>query len=267
MWTSFACVLALGLPLAQNGDLEIVNVRGTYGFLGAQRPPTGVIPGDVFHFAFDIKGMKLDAKGKASYSLLMEVRDEKGELIFKEGPRNAMVQNFLGGDLLPCSAQLEVPLQSKPGPVTLRVTITDRTTNKKAVFEGKGKVLPADFGLVRVGTFADAPGNIPSSPVGVIGQTMYLNFSLINFKRDTKSKQPNVHLALRILDEKGKSTLPENLTGDINENVPEDGKMIPLNFGITLNRVGQFQVELTATDKMSGKSSKVNLPLKVASPN
>ena len=113
MWTSLLCLLALGAQPDRGGGLEIVNARGTYGYLGAPRPKGGVLPGDVVHFAFDIKGMKQDAKGKAEYSMLMEITDEKGEVFFKEGPRNSVAQNYLGGDLLPCAAHLEVPPGAK----------------------------------------------------------------------------------------------------------------------------------------------------------
>ena len=40
-----------------------------------------------------------------------------------------------------------------------------------------------------------------------------------------------------------------------------------MQFGITLNKVGNFTVELEATDKISGKSAKVHLPLRVVSLN
>jgi hypothetical protein len=211
--------------------------------------------------------MTADAKGKAEYSLLLEVIDSKGQTHYKEGPNNAVAHNLLGGDLFPCAAHLEVPLKTPPGDYTLKVTITDQASKKKAVFQAKGKVLPPDFGLVRVGTFADAAGNVPTAPVGVIGESIHISFSVIGFQRDKESKQPKVHLELRILDEKGNPTTKEALTGDVKDNIPEEVQMIPLRFGLTLNKVGQFAVELTATDKLSGKSAKVTFPLKVMSSN
>ena len=74
MWNSLTCLLALALPAAQGNELEIVNARPTYGFLGAERPKTGMLPGDVFHFAFDIKGMTTNAKGKASMTRMFRKR-------------------------------------------------------------------------------------------------------------------------------------------------------------------------------------------------
>jgi hypothetical protein len=259
---SKACLLLLTFPLAQPGDLEVSNARGTYGYLGAKRPPTGILPGDMLFFAFELKGLKVDAKGKASYSLLTEVINDKDEVIFKEGPRNAVAQSILGGDSLPCAAHLEVPTTTPPGAYTLRVTITDRTTDKKAVFEKKGKVLNPGFGLVRVGLSADPAGHVPSPPVGVVGQTVYLNFSVIGFKAGKESKQPKLHANLRILDDKGKSTLADPIEGDITE-AAEGSKLVPIHYGMTLSRTGEFQIELTVTDKLANKSAKVTFPLKV----
>src|SRR5689334_22919339 len=109
-------LIALATAGAQDTSLEIVNAHSTYGYLGAPHPPMeGRLPGDTIFFTFDIKNMKLDGSGRASYSLLVEVTDDKGNLIYKQGPTNAVAQNYLGGNSLPCSAHLDVPLDCTPG--------------------------------------------------------------------------------------------------------------------------------------------------------
>src|SRR5947209_9655093 len=108
---------------AQDAPLEIANAHATYGYLGAPHPKVeGRLPGDAIFFTFDIKNMKLDDSGRASYSLLVEVTDDKGNLIYKQGPTNAVAQNYLGGDSMPCSAHLEIPLDSVPGIHHFKVT-------------------------------------------------------------------------------------------------------------------------------------------------
>src|SRR5262249_2475419 len=83
---------------AQESALELANLRGTYGHLGAVRPKgPGILPGDVAHFTFDIKNLKLDENGRALYSVAIEVRDDKGQLFFEQKPLNAVAQNFFGG--------------------------------------------------------------------------------------------------------------------------------------------------------------------------
>jgi hypothetical protein len=263
MFTALALALALGGPGAQNGKLEIANVRSTYGYLGAPRPRTGRLPGDIAHFAFDIKNLKLDEHGRAYYSVAMEILDPKGEIFYKEAARNATAQNYLGGNSLPGTAQLAVPLDTSPGEYTLRVTIHDRKSNQTAKFEGKGVVVPKAFGLVRVGTFADREGKVPAPSVGVVGSTLYVNFAPVNFARDKSSKQPSLSVKMRVLDDKGKPTFAEPLTGKANRDVPEDLAILPMQFGLTLNRAGNFTVEIEATCELSSSATRVTLPLRV----
>jgi hypothetical protein len=192
----------------------------------------------------------------------VEILNGKGERAYHLGPINSVAQNFLGGDSMPCAAHLEIPKDAAPGLYKMMVKITDRKSKKSAVFTAPGKVLPAGFGLVRVGTFADAETKSPRTPVGAVGETLYLNFSLIGFSRGD-GKQPDVALSLDIKDADGKSTLPSPRTGAVNQGVPPDQDLVPMTLGFSLNRAGRFTVELQATDKLSGKTSKVNIPVHV----
>jgi hypothetical protein len=158
---------------------------------------------------------------------------------------------------------MEVPLDAAPGEYSMKMTITDRATDKSVTVTGKGKVLPADFGLVQVGTFADREDKVPTPPVGVVGQTLYLSFSVVGFPRDKVSKQPDVLLSLRVLDDKGKPTFQAPLTGELKKGIEEGLKVVPMQFALTLNRTGHFTVELTATCRICGKSSVVSFPLRV----
>jgi hypothetical protein len=254
-----AGVFALLLPDA----LEIVNPRATYGHLGAVRPKDGILPGDTAHFTFEIKNLKLDDAGKASYSIAIEIRDAAGKLFFEQKPYNSIAQNFLGGNTLPCSAHVEIPLDAKPGAVAWKVTIVDRTTKKAVVLDGKGKILPADFGIVQVGLFADADGRVPMSAVGVVGDSAYLRFSAVGFGLGKDSKQPNVHVSMRIVDDKGQATLAKPITAAIDAGLTAQDRFLPLQFGVTLNRAGRFTIELVAEDRTTGKRAQINYGIRV----
>jgi hypothetical protein len=263
MNAALVCLLALAPAAKAERPLEIVNPKGTYGHLGAPRPRTGVLPGDVYHFRFDVKGMTLDSKGRASYSLLVEVLGEDGKELFKLGPHNSIAQNYLGGDLMTCTARMEVPPETPPGEVTMRVVLKDRTDGRKTTFQTKGKVLPADFGIIRVGTFADTVGGTPVAPVGAVGSSLYVNFAPVGFARDKKTGQPDLDVSLHVLDEAGKQTMPNPLTGRANADIPEAAKFVPMQFGLTLNRAGSFTVVLNATDRLTGKTAEVRFPIRV----
>ncbi len=184
MLQSLILLVGMSAVGADDAPLEIANAHATYGYLGALRVAAkGRLPGDIVYFAFDVKNMKLDETGRASYSLLVEVTDDKGHLIYKQGPTNAVAQNYLGGNSLPCSAHLEVPLDSVPGTHHLKVTITDRSSNKTVSLKRTGNIRAPDFGLVRVACFADRETKVPAASVGVVGESLYISFAPIGFAR------------------------------------------------------------------------------------
>lgn len=257
-------LVVLCLAGGQAAPLEVTNPRTTYGYLGATRPKlAGVLPGDTAHFTFEIKNLKLDPAGKASYSIAIEIRDAAGKLFYEQRPYNAVAQNYLGGNSLLSAAHIEVPLDAKPGAVDWKITIKDRTTNQTAMIAGKGKVLPADFGIVHVGLFADVDARAPMSAVAAVGATAYLQFSAVGFSRAKETKQPNVNVSLRILDEQGKPTMAKPITGTINTSVNADHPFLTNKFGLTLNRAGRFTIELTAEDQATGKRSQISYSIRV----
>jgi len=254
----------LGVGAGDSGKLEITNPRSTFGHLGAVRPKgKGILPGDVAHFSFDINNLKHDAKGQVSYSVAIEVRDGNGDLFYKQAPANAVAQNFFGGTALPCSAHLEIPLGAKPGMYSWTVTIEDRLAKQSATLKGEGAVLAPDFGLVRIGTYADAEGKVPVPAVGVVGSTLYVNFAAINFARTKKDKQPDLAVEMKILDENGKATFASPITGHVKSDIPENLKIIPLHYGVTLNRPGRFTVQLSARCELCDKNVTVSIPIRI----
>ena len=265
MTHAFAPLVAL--TLLAGGDPaapEIVNPRPTFGYLGAPRPKgAGILPGDVGHVSFEIKNLKRDSNGRHAYSIAIVITDEKGHVIFEQKPYNSVAQTYFGGTTLPAAVRIEVPLDAKPGAVHWKCTVTDRNTNKSNEITGTGKILPADFGLVQVGTFADAESRFPVAAVGVVGGQIHVGFGVTGFGRGGKEKQPNIKVSLSIRDSKGKLTTAKPLTGEVNKDIDPEVRVIPLHFGLTLDQAGQFTLELTAQDQTSGKTSTVQIPVRI----
>jgi len=266
MWVSVVTAVLLGLGSGQTGKLAVANDRLTYGHLGPPRETAKYLPGDIIYLIFEVQNMTFDGDGKASYAVGLEILDAKGTPLHKQQPRNATTRNYLGGTTLPCAANMQVPLESAPGNYTLRVTVIDSATKKAVQTEHKIEVLPKGFGLVNVGTSADPDATIAWSPVGVVGDSIYLNFSTVGFARDQKTKQPYIKASLRILDEKGQPAGAAKMHGEAKSDVPDNLAVVPMQFGITLNRTGRFTLELTATDMLTGKTSMVSFPVRVLTP-
>src|SRR5438105_2839387 len=126
MWKLLAVAL-----LSAGQAPEISDPQSTYGHLGAARPMGGgMLPGDVAHFNFLVKNLKLDENGRASYSVAIEIRDDQGKLAYEQKPFNAVAQNVFGGNSLPVSASMEVPLDAPPGRLHWKVTVKDRATDR-----------------------------------------------------------------------------------------------------------------------------------------
>ena len=256
--------LIVCLSAVQDDNLEITNPRRTYGYLGAPRPKEmGILPGDTAHFSFDIKNLKMDESGKASYSVAIEIRDENGKVFYEQRPYRTVAQNLFGGNSMPCSAHVAIPVDAKPGVVDWKVTVIDRATKKSAVASGKGRVLPLDFGIVGVGLFSDPEARVPMSAIAVVGDLAYLHLATVGFQRSKDSKQPHVEVSLRVLDETGKPTTAKPIVGTINSNVDPKEQFLPVQFGLSVTRPGRFTIELTAQDKLSGKRSQVSYGLRV----
>src|ERR1043165_10174824 len=99
------------------------------------------------------------------------------------------------------------------------IPLKDRTTKQTVTLSGKGKILPLDFGIVQVGFFADPEARLPISAIGGVGDAYYLHFALVGFERAKESKQPDLAVSMRILDEQGKPTRTKSLTGKVNADV------------------------------------------------
>ncbi|MFO0865427.1 MAG: hypothetical protein U0744_12380 [Gemmataceae bacterium] len=254
--------------VAQSGPLEVTNVRPTVGPLG---PPVskavreqGRLPGDQAWFAFEVKNAKTDAKGKAKIGLSYEVTDSDGQPIFKEGPVVGELFDFLGSGSFPGTMNLDVPLDSKPGIYNVKLTITDLEAKKDAVFEAKGKVREPEFGIVRVGVYGDPLGRVPSPAVGVVGQNLFIRFAAIHFGK--AEKKSHVEATLKVLDSEGKNVLVYGQTRKLSGGIVPDSPYAPGDFGLTLNRVGEFTVEIHAEDKVANKTTKTSFPLRVVAP-
>jgi hypothetical protein len=263
MWTSVAIATVLSLTPSQGGQLQLTNERATYGFLGSVRKETKLLPGDVFFLAFDIEGLSVNKEGQVRYSMGMQLKDSKGQVVFGQQPKDLESVNSLGGNSLPAFAAAEVGLQSPPGVYTMNVSVTDKISKQTKTLSHKFDVVKQDFGIVRLSLSYDPQGQTPAPPTFVAGQSAWVNFAVVGFERDGKTKNPDLVLEMRVLDDKGQPTLPKPNVGTAN-NVAAAHQVIPMFFLLELNRAGKFKIELKATDKLAKKSVTETLDISVA---
>jgi hypothetical protein len=253
---------ALCLAANQAGGLALTDARVTHGILGPARKDARFLPGDSLYLTFTIQGISADENGKVLYSIGTEVTDSGGKAVFRQPPQDREAINALGGDQLPAFAQVAVGQQQPAGEYTLRVAVTDRATKRSQTLEQKFEVLRPDFGLVRLSATADAEGQVPASVVGA-GHSLWVNGAVVGFQRGGAAQQPNVLLELRVLDGNGKPTVAKPFAGTINKDVPAQDAALPIQFLVSLNRPGQFTVQVKATDQTAGKTVTQSFPITV----
>ncbi|NBT60832.1 MAG: hypothetical protein EBT02_03520, partial [Planctomycetia bacterium] len=210
--------------------------------------------------AFDIKGVKSDAEGKVSYSLLTEVMVD-GRLEFKHESKDIDAIDSLGGNVLPGFSQLNIGLDQPDGKYTVKVTATEKKTKATASVVQEFILSKAELGIVRIRTTADRDEKVATA-IFSTGEDLWLNLSIVGFARD-KSKQPNLKISMEILDSDGKPTVQKPPVAEISKGVAEDLDLLPLQFYVSLNRAGKFTIKLKVMDQVSGKSSSLDLPLEV----
>jgi hypothetical protein len=263
MWRSAILFAALSMVPGQGGKVVLTNVRLTHGILGPARADAKLLPGDSLYVFYDIDGITFDSTGKAQYSVGLEVANSQGKTIFKQEPRQLEAHNVLGSARLPAHAHIDIGVDQPAGDYTLKVTVTDRASKASQGLAQKFTVLPKGLGIVRFRITGDQDGQIPLPAVGVLGQSVYLHAGLVGFERDKSKKVPAVQVEMRILDEKGKPTLPQPFAGEVGHDVSAKALSIPLQFLLPLNRIGKYTIEVKATDLVSKKTATLAVPYTV----
>jgi len=258
MFTTLALTAVLAAAPAQ--ELELKNVRTTYGVLGQKRTVDEYMPGDVLIIAFDIEGLKVKEDGRVQYAMGMELnRKGKPKPEFKRDPQDLEAINNLGGSTLPAFALSVIGQDTAPGDYTLKVTVKDKNTKAEKTLEKSFKVIAPKFGFVQV-RLTNSAGE-PAAPVGVPGQRIYVHYALIGFELD-KMKLPNVTFEMEVLDEQGKPTLSKSFKGTIRDDLKGSPGLMPFRpTPLELNRPGKFTIVLKAKDNNKNKDNTAELPL------
>jgi hypothetical protein len=258
---------ALTAVPAQGGQLKLTNSRMSYGELGPVRTNAKFLPGDVLFFACDMNGITIEPNGDAKFKMETKVLDSTGKVIFKRDPEERDQITPLRGNVLPARAVIIIGLDQPAGQYTLEITVEDPKTKAKDTATTKFEVLKRDFGIVNVYTSYDVAGYMHAPNSGVVGQTLFLQYTVPSFGRDPKTKQPKIEFQYQFLDDKGTPLLPEPQKFPIDNGVDEKHEQFTDRFPIFLNRPGKFTVQITATDKVANKKSTFDLVINSHNPN
>jgi hypothetical protein len=259
-----AAVVSWASPVAtQATDLKLSNVRFTIGEMGPPRKEVRFLPGDIVYLSYDIVGLTIDTDGTARYRMAMEISDNTGKVYFKENPRDLTDFVPLRGQVIPARAFVTVGLDQPPGQYVCKVTVTDNITKATASFNARFEVVKPDFGIVAVHPTLDPQRQIPAPTTAFVGQTLFINFSVVGFQRDSQKRQPNVVNEYQFLDETGRPLLVKPISQIVDRGLDENVPIYTLQFPLFLNRPGKFTARITVTDKLTDKVVRFELPITV----
>ncbi|MSR32192.1 MAG: hypothetical protein EXR99_11865 [Gemmataceae bacterium] len=262
MWSAtlgLACLMSLAPN--QGEKLSFEKIRQLYGVPGLPRESTVFVPGDIFSLAYDIRGVNADDEGKVNYSITTEVMFD-GKLEFKQESKSLESFDSLGGGVLPGFTQLNVGLEQPAGKYTVKVTARDKKSNASASFTRDFSVVKRGFNIVQVHTTADREGRVPTA-IFATGESLWMNLALVDFERNSSTKQPNIRISLEILDSNGKPTVKKGPVALINKDVPAEVSFLPFQFHVALNTPGKFTLQVKAVEQGNGKTASLSLPFEV----
>jgi hypothetical protein len=273
MWANLALATVMALAPAQ-GTLTIKNDRLTYGVYGQKRAGNKVLPGELVVISYEIHGLKAKPDGKVQYAAGFELSkkgETKPEVKVDLVPRPAVLN--LGGGVLATESVAAFGLDTKAGTYVIKLTVKDMDTKATATVT-KEIVVEPKFGFVR--TRFTAPFIIPvrspeedpfppAPPVVVPGQSLWLHYALVGFKVDDKTKQPDVDIEVKIIDDAtGKETTEKTAKARVRPAIKGDARIINFQpIPLELYRAGKYKVKLISKCRLSGATAEREFDLKV----
>ncbi|MGQ0635403.1 MAG: hypothetical protein ACT4QC_12385 [Planctomycetaceae bacterium] len=259
--TALAVLLAANAAFA---ELKVVEVRPTYGRLGATRPSTKVLPGEDLNVTYIVSGVSRGADGRAEVSRSAELFDEDGEVQARVPAKSSRLLFALGGESFASHMHFSLPFDFSPGKYIVRGTLTDARSGDRVVAEQEFEVLPLDFGIVRLRLAADAAGIDPIGGNLTLNQDVFVVGRAIGFAR--KGRRIHVVGNMTISDAAGRPTMPAPIAFEVDQEVDDELAQLDVNWSLVVNRPGKFTVTIEVRDEIAGKRAVYELPLAAAPP-
>ena len=259
--TSALLVACLAAPAF--GKVEISDVKPMHGPLGPERRSFTVAPGEELFVTYTVSGVGTDAKGNINVERTLFLLTPEGETAAEEtAPTQGVIP--LGGAAVAAFDRISFGLDTKPGDHKLKITINDKVRRESVSFTRVVTVTPAGLNPVRLRFAYDEKGEIAAPAGGLAGQKLYLRVLLVGF--DKSQEKIQVTMTAKLLDDQGKETMPVPFQADLN--ITDADKVagivdVTFNANFALNRPGQFMLRLTFVDRISKKSTNLELPVKV----
>lgn len=272
-----AKALAVGLLLGAGAaparsaadELAIRNAQFAVDTLGPQREGFAYFPGERVCARWDVVGAAPATDGLVDFEVTYRLTSAGDKLEMFD---TAFVTRrpWKGSDgFSRVNLVLKLPDHLQPGTVVLECTVEDKVAGARVKFEQELTVKEAAFALVSPTFSYDAEGKVPAPLGGTVGQA--LHFAVGTVGEDRTQEAWEYALDVRVLndrDEEAAALVRPIVVATAERRVIENPQAHPLfRSGLVLDQPGSFTLRLTVTDKASGATAQLDLPIEIVDPS
>jgi len=146
--------------------------------------------------------------------------------------------------------------------------VQDRLSEQKTSFTRKLTCRRPQFAIVAPRFFHDQNNLVPAPVGGRVGQRLFFKLKCIGFER--RGGRIDNEMQVEILDAAGKRTMSKpvvvKFVKDDAAEVKKIGASYAMRGDLVLNRLGDFTLRITLTDRLSKRTAKFEAPLNVTAP-
>src|SRR5262245_14304760 len=262
-----ATLLAVAVTTAVRAQPAFQDVKFTGGLFGPERAPAVFHRQDEVCLHYTVAGLQTDSDGRIDVTFETKVTDPNGAVALRNSAP-AKTDLLLGGDRVPGFFNLALDFPYLPeGEWTVEVAATDNVSRTTATLTQKWEYRPKEFAVVRLGLARDDLFKFPArASTVVVGQPLFFRAKVVNFARERGRLKMDVEV--QFLDAEGHEVskprsmpIRHQLEGD-----PSPLECWDLSGGVQPNRAGDFKVRIVAHDRISQKTTQVEVPLHVENP-
>ncbi|MBL8793301.1 MAG: hypothetical protein JNM56_05305 [Planctomycetia bacterium] len=168
------------------------------------------------------------------------------------------------GSSFPEVVTFELPFNAVPGVYQLKCTITDNYTHQTTAFERNLQLLPPSFAITSPEFHYDSDRRLDAPFGGLVNQRLYFRCNIQGFRCDDGKAE--LDSRIQVLDAKTRQPiLPSLRTFHHTSNPLLPTDVFALTGEFALHQAGDFLLQISATDRRSGKETCIEVPLRVQS--
>lgn len=255
-------IVAVHAPALLAADApKPLSVTFTYGLNGSIRSDARFLAGETAYATVVARGCQIPSNGICQFVMRYSVVDNSGKAVFSNADDMAVARLEAGATLvkLPLSCKLTTLLEK--GDYDFVLQLRDKKTRE--LFESRQPItiLPKDeFMLSEFRFSADTEGTVLIGTTFETSQLVYLNW--ITYQLRAKEGRCSMEASVRVLDSNHKVIDPPSESTKADFPTVSSG-MVNSLANLTIEKPGEYTVEITVKDLVSGKTESRSIPFRV----